>query len=182
MAHGEINHIEIPYDDEERAKRFYGGVFGWTFSQVEGFDAYDLFTSGPGGLGGALGKRGESAGETTGTTSSSTTSRPPSQGDGARRHDHRPEDRHPGPGLVRGRHRQRGQRAVALREPSGLTFAASDTRRIGDNPPVRLIDSHCHLQADRFDDDVDLVLGGARLAGVERILVPGWNPASPWRR
>jgi predicted enzyme related to lactoylglutathione lyase len=65
MAHGEFNHIEIPYDDEERAKRFYGGVFGWTFSQVEGFDAYDLFTSGPGGLGGALGKRGESAGETT---------------------------------------------------------------------------------------------------------------------
>jgi TatD DNase family protein len=43
---------------------------------------------------------------------------------------------------------------------------------------VRLVDSHCHLQADRFDADVDLVLGGARLAGVERILVPGWNPAS----
>jgi TatD DNase family protein len=43
---------------------------------------------------------------------------------------------------------------------------------------MRLIDSHCHLQADPFDDDVDLVLGGARIAGVERILVPGWNPAS----
>ena len=40
---------------------------------------------------------------------------------------------------------------------------------------MRLIDSHCHLQADRFDADVDLVLGGARLAGVERILVPGWD-------
>jgi TatD DNase family protein len=40
---------------------------------------------------------------------------------------------------------------------------------------VRLIDSHCHLQADRFAGDVDLVLGGARLAGVERILVPGWD-------
>jgi TatD DNase family protein len=43
---------------------------------------------------------------------------------------------------------------------------------------MRLVDSHCHLQADAFDGDVDLVIGGARLAGVERILVPGWNPDS----
>ena len=47
--------------------------------------------------------------------------------------------------------------------------------------PVRLIDSHCHVNADRFDGDVELVLGGARLAGVERILVPGWNVASSER-
>ena len=40
---------------------------------------------------------------------------------------------------------------------------------------VRLIDSHCHLQADRFAADVDDVLGAARVAGVERLLVPGWN-------
>ena len=40
---------------------------------------------------------------------------------------------------------------------------------------MRLVDSHCHLQADRFDADVDQVIGAARLAGVERILVPGWN-------
>jgi len=46
---------------------------------------------------------------------------------------------------------------------------------------MRLIDSHCHLNADRFDGDADLVLGGARLAGVERILVPGWNVASSER-
>jgi TatD DNase family protein len=43
---------------------------------------------------------------------------------------------------------------------------------------MRLVDSHCHLQADRFEDDVDLVIGAARLAGVERILVPGWNASS----
>ncbi|MDP9481703.1 MAG: TatD family hydrolase, partial [Chloroflexota bacterium] len=43
---------------------------------------------------------------------------------------------------------------------------------------MRLIDSHAHLQADRFAGDVDLVLGGARLAGVERVLVPGWDPDS----
>jgi TatD DNase family protein len=46
---------------------------------------------------------------------------------------------------------------------------------------VRLVDSHCHLNADRFELDVDLVVGGARLAGVERILVPGWNVASSGR-
>ena len=43
---------------------------------------------------------------------------------------------------------------------------------------MRLIDSHCHVNADRFADDAELVLGAARLAGVERILVPGWNLAS----
>ncbi len=43
---------------------------------------------------------------------------------------------------------------------------------------MRLIDSHGHLQADRFRSDVDQVIGGARLAGVERILVPGWDPDS----
>ena len=46
---------------------------------------------------------------------------------------------------------------------------------------MRLVDSHCHLNSDRFDGDADLVLGGARLAGVERVLVPGWNVASSER-
>jgi len=40
---------------------------------------------------------------------------------------------------------------------------------------VQLIDSHCHLNADRFDDDLAVVLASARDAGVERMLVPGWN-------
>jgi TatD DNase family protein len=43
---------------------------------------------------------------------------------------------------------------------------------------VRLVDSHCHLNADRFESDADQVIGAARLAGVERVLVPGWNVAS----
>jgi TatD DNase family protein len=46
---------------------------------------------------------------------------------------------------------------------------------------VQLVDSHCHLQSDRFAGDADLVLGAARLAGVERILVPGWNVRSSER-
>ena len=40
---------------------------------------------------------------------------------------------------------------------------------------MRLVDSHCHLNADRFDADVAGVLERARNAGLERILVPGWN-------
>jgi TatD DNase family protein len=43
---------------------------------------------------------------------------------------------------------------------------------------VRLVDSHCHLNADRFDADVADVLERARLAGLERILIPGWNVRS----
>jgi TatD DNase family protein len=46
---------------------------------------------------------------------------------------------------------------------------------------MRLVDSHCHIQADRFEADAELVLGSARLAGVERILVPGWDRASSER-
>ena len=46
---------------------------------------------------------------------------------------------------------------------------------------MRLVDSHCHLQAEPFDDDVELVVGGARLTGVERMLVPGWDVASSRR-
>ncbi len=40
---------------------------------------------------------------------------------------------------------------------------------------MRLVDSHCHLQAERFDPDRDEVIERARAVGVERILVPGWN-------
>lgn len=38
---------------------------------------------------------------------------------------------------------------------------------------MRLVDSHCHLQTRPFAADLDEVVGDARAAGVERILVPG---------
>jgi len=40
---------------------------------------------------------------------------------------------------------------------------------------LRLIDSHAHVQAEAFDSDRDAVIAGARAAGVERMLVPGWD-------
>jgi TatD DNase family protein len=43
---------------------------------------------------------------------------------------------------------------------------------------MRLIDSHAHLQADAFAADLPDVLARARVAGVERILVPGWDAGS----
>jgi TatD DNase family protein len=41
-----------------------------------------------------------------------------------------------------------------------------------------LVDSHAHLQHARFDDDRDTVIERAVAAGIERILVPGWDLAS----
>ena len=46
---------------------------------------------------------------------------------------------------------------------------------------MRLVDAHAHLNADRFEDDVDEVLAASRATGIERLLVPGWNVASSER-
>ncbi|MGA3057717.1 MAG: TatD family hydrolase [Candidatus Limnocylindrales bacterium] len=43
---------------------------------------------------------------------------------------------------------------------------------------VRLIDSHAHVQAGAFEADRTAVLAAAREAGVERLLVPGWDAGS----
>jgi hypothetical protein len=59
--HGEFSHIEFPADDLDRAKAFYGAVFGWQFRDMEGYDNYALYTAGPGDLGGGIGVRGDSA-------------------------------------------------------------------------------------------------------------------------
>lgn len=46
---------------------------------------------------------------------------------------------------------------------------------------MRLVDSHAHLQSPQFSDDLPEVLAAAELAGVERILVPGWDEDSSRR-
>jgi predicted enzyme related to lactoylglutathione lyase len=62
MAHGQINHIEFPADDPERAMRFYEAVAGWQFSAMEGMPDYWVFRFAD-GFGGGLGKRGVSTGQ-----------------------------------------------------------------------------------------------------------------------
>jgi TatD DNase family protein len=43
---------------------------------------------------------------------------------------------------------------------------------------MRLIDSHAHLQSDPFDHDRAETIECTRAAGIERLLVPGWDAAS----
>jgi predicted enzyme related to lactoylglutathione lyase len=65
------NHFEIPVDDPDRAERFYGSVFGWTFQRYPGAPQYyGMATTGDTepGINGALFQRGEDA-ETTITMS-----------------------------------------------------------------------------------------------------------------
>jgi predicted enzyme related to lactoylglutathione lyase len=62
MAKGTISHIEFPADDVERAKRFYGAVAGWEFSEMDGMPGYLGFRTNP-DAGGGLGKRGETVGD-----------------------------------------------------------------------------------------------------------------------
>ena len=49
---------------------------------------------------------------------------------------------------------------------------------LGSSAGVRLIDSHAHLQAHAFEGARAAVLAAAREAGVERLLVPGWDAGS----
>ncbi len=47
---GSIVHIELPVKDRDRAKKFYGDLFGWKFQDMPEMD-YTLFetANGPGG-------------------------------------------------------------------------------------------------------------------------------------
>jgi predicted enzyme related to lactoylglutathione lyase len=45
---GRVVHFEIPYDDGERARRFYGETFGWQLQEMPEM-SYTLVTSGPSG-------------------------------------------------------------------------------------------------------------------------------------
>lgn len=52
------------------------------------------------------------------------------------------------------------------------------SRRRGPTRLPGLVDSHAHLQHERFDGIRDAVVERAREAGIERICVPGWDLAS----
>ena len=43
---GKVVHFEIPYDDGDRARRFYREAFGWQLSEMPGME-YTLVVSGP---------------------------------------------------------------------------------------------------------------------------------------
>jgi predicted enzyme related to lactoylglutathione lyase len=66
---GRVVHFEIPYDDGQRARRFYGETFGWQLQEMPGME-YTLVISGPSGdsgpsepgfINGGMLARGESA-------------------------------------------------------------------------------------------------------------------------
>lgn len=48
---GRVVHFEIPYDDGERARKFYEDAFGWKLQSVPGM-GYVLVTTGPTGQSG----------------------------------------------------------------------------------------------------------------------------------
>ena len=45
---GRIVHFELPYDDGERARAFYGELFGWDLQSYPGMD-YTMVSTGPTG-------------------------------------------------------------------------------------------------------------------------------------
>jgi len=60
-------HFEIPVDDPDRAEKFYGSVFGWTFDRFPGAPSYyGMATTGDAvpGINGALFQRSEGSGIT----------------------------------------------------------------------------------------------------------------------
>jgi len=43
MAHGDITHIDIPVGDVDRAKDFYGDLFGWEIREIPGYEGYPMW-------------------------------------------------------------------------------------------------------------------------------------------
>ena len=62
VRHGHVTHIEIPADDLARATEFYRNVFGWDFQEIPGFEDYHMYAADQAGVGGAIGRRGETVG------------------------------------------------------------------------------------------------------------------------
>lgn len=60
MPHGDITHIDIPFDDQQRAVDFYHAVFGWEIAEPEGFEGYPMWQAPNKISGGGLAPRDES--------------------------------------------------------------------------------------------------------------------------
>lgn len=43
MPHGDITHVDIPVSDQERAKAFYGDLFGWQIAELPGYEGYPMW-------------------------------------------------------------------------------------------------------------------------------------------
>lgn len=64
---GAVGHFELPADQPERARKFYGSVFGWKMNEIPGMDYTMVVTGpsdekgmpqGPGYIGGGITPRG----------------------------------------------------------------------------------------------------------------------------
>jgi uncharacterized protein len=53
MTHGAWCHIEIPAANTESSKQFYGGLLGWTFTEVPEMK-YTIYSTGEGEIGGGF--------------------------------------------------------------------------------------------------------------------------------
>lgn len=59
MPHGDITHLDIPVSDTERAKAFYGDLFGWRIAELPGFEDYPMWQAPNRVSGGGLAPREE---------------------------------------------------------------------------------------------------------------------------
>lgn len=59
MPHGDITHVDIPVSDMERAKSFYGTLFGWQIAEIPGFEGYPMWQAPNKISGGGLEPRSE---------------------------------------------------------------------------------------------------------------------------
>ena len=59
MAHGDITHLEIPFDDKTRATAFYRDLAGWDIQEVPEFPDYPMWAPPSGPVGGGMGLRAD---------------------------------------------------------------------------------------------------------------------------
>lgn len=57
MAHGDINHVELPVSDFAAATEFYRSLFGWDIAESPGFEGYPMWRAPNGVSGGGLVQR-----------------------------------------------------------------------------------------------------------------------------